>query len=179
MPHPQHVEVPRLGSHWSQSFWPIPQPQQCGIQATSVTNTTAHGNAGSLTHWTRLGIRPTSSWILVEFVNHWMMGTWWIALCVRCEVGGLISFFHLRISSCSWIICWKHCSFSQWWVILAPLSKTCGRKLRVYFWTLLFCMSVLMSVAHHYEYTIAFQSVLKSGTVSFPTLLSLYQDYFG
>ena len=26
------------------------QPQQCGIQATSVIYTTAHGNAGSLTH---------------------------------------------------------------------------------------------------------------------------------
>ena len=27
-----------------------PQPQQHGIQATSATYTTAHGNAGSLTH---------------------------------------------------------------------------------------------------------------------------------
>ena len=27
-----------------------PEPQQLGIQATSVTNTTAHGNAGSLIH---------------------------------------------------------------------------------------------------------------------------------
>ena len=32
---------------------------------------TAHGNGGSLTHWVRPGIKPTSSWILVGFVNHW------------------------------------------------------------------------------------------------------------
>ena len=29
---------------------PTPQPQQCGIRAASATYTTAHGNAGSLTH---------------------------------------------------------------------------------------------------------------------------------
>ena len=29
---------------------PVPQPQQCGIQAMSATYTTGHGNAGSLTH---------------------------------------------------------------------------------------------------------------------------------
>ena len=32
---------------------------------------TPHGNAGSLTHWVRPGSKPTSSWILVGFVNHW------------------------------------------------------------------------------------------------------------
>ena len=31
------------------------------------TYTTAHGNAGSLTHWVRPGIRPSSSWMLVRF----------------------------------------------------------------------------------------------------------------
>ena len=31
--------------------------------------TTAHGNAGSLTHWARPGIEPTSSWILVRFIS--------------------------------------------------------------------------------------------------------------
>ena len=29
---------------------PTPQPQQCGILATSTTYTTAHGNTRSLTH---------------------------------------------------------------------------------------------------------------------------------
>ena len=32
-----------------------------------------HSNAGSLTHWSRPGIEPTSSWMLVGFVNHWAM----------------------------------------------------------------------------------------------------------
>ena len=35
--------------------------------AASGTYTTAHGNAGSLTHWARPGIEPSSSWILVRF----------------------------------------------------------------------------------------------------------------
>ena len=34
----------------------------------SATYTTAHGNAGSLTHRARPGREPASSWILVEFV---------------------------------------------------------------------------------------------------------------
>ena len=37
------------GSYGSYSCWPTPQPQQCGIRATSATCTTAHGNAGSFT----------------------------------------------------------------------------------------------------------------------------------
>ena len=47
----------------------MPQPQQHQIWAAFVTYTTAHGNAGSLTHWGRPGIEPVSSWILVRFVS--------------------------------------------------------------------------------------------------------------
>ena len=35
----------------------------------SETYTTAHGNAGSLTHRARPGIEPVSSWILVRLVS--------------------------------------------------------------------------------------------------------------
>ena len=42
-----------------------------GIWAASVTYTTAQGNVRPLTHWARPGIEPTSSWILVGFINHW------------------------------------------------------------------------------------------------------------
>ena len=50
------------GRNQSYSCWPIPQPQQHGIWAMSVsmTYTTAHGNAGSPTHLKRLGIEPAS-----------------------------------------------------------------------------------------------------------------------
>ena len=47
----------------------MPQSQQCGIWAASATYTTAHHNAGSLTHWVRPGIKPASSWMLVKFVS--------------------------------------------------------------------------------------------------------------
>ena len=45
------------------------QPQQLGIWASFSTYTTAHSNTGTLTHWSRPGIKPESSWILVKFVT--------------------------------------------------------------------------------------------------------------
>ena len=57
------------GSNQNCSCWPTPLAQQCGIWVTSVTYTTAHSNAGSLTHWARPGIEPVSSWILTGFVT--------------------------------------------------------------------------------------------------------------
>ena len=70
------MEVPRLGSNQSSSPQPTPEPQQRHIWAVSATYTTAHGNAGSLIHWARPGIKSTTSWLLVGFVNHWAtMGT--------------------------------------------------------------------------------------------------------
>ena len=48
---------------------PTPEPQQLGIQTTSAAYTTAHGNARSLTHCTRPGIKPATSWFLVRFVS--------------------------------------------------------------------------------------------------------------
>ena len=38
-PHLWHMEVPRLEAELSHSCWPTPQPQQCQIQAASVTYT--------------------------------------------------------------------------------------------------------------------------------------------
>ena len=59
------------GSNRSYSRRPTPEPQQHGIWAESATYTTAHGSAGSLTHWARPRIEPATAWFLVGFVNHW------------------------------------------------------------------------------------------------------------
>ena len=53
----------------SYSYWPTPHPQQHRIPGMSVTHTTAHGHARSLTHWASLGIKPTTSWLLVGFFS--------------------------------------------------------------------------------------------------------------
>ena len=46
----------------SSSEGPIPSaPQQCRIQAMSVTYSIAHGNVRSLTHWARPGIEPAEA----------------------------------------------------------------------------------------------------------------------
>ena len=47
----------------------MPQSWQHQIQDASVPYTTAHHNAGSLTHRVRPGIKPASSWILDRFVT--------------------------------------------------------------------------------------------------------------
>ena len=41
------------------------------IRAVTAGIHHGHSNARSLTHWTRPGIKPTSSWMLVRFLNHW------------------------------------------------------------------------------------------------------------
>ena len=45
------------------------QSHDSGSESCLWPTTTAHGNAGSLTHWSRPGIKPTSSWILVRFIS--------------------------------------------------------------------------------------------------------------
>ena len=70
-PHPRHMEVSRPGV-------------ESELQLTAYTTTIATwdlshicdlchscGNTGSLTHWARPGIKPTSSWILAGFVTCW------------------------------------------------------------------------------------------------------------
>ena len=66
---PGLMEVPRLGVNWSCSCGPTPQPQECRIQATSATHTTAHGKARSFTYGESPRIEPATSWILVGFVT--------------------------------------------------------------------------------------------------------------
>ena len=68
-PHLQHMEVPRLGSNWSCSCQPAPQPQQHHIWAMFTTYTPAPGNTWSLTHWARPGIESATLWFLVGFVS--------------------------------------------------------------------------------------------------------------
>ena len=47
----------------------MPEPQQRQIWASASTYTTAHSNTGSLTHWVKPGIEPTTSWFLVGFIS--------------------------------------------------------------------------------------------------------------
>ena len=67
--HLQHMAVPRLKANRSSSCWPTHSHSNTQIQASSVTYNTAHSNAGSLTHWARPGIEPTTSWSLVGFIS--------------------------------------------------------------------------------------------------------------
>ena len=62
-PHPRHMEGHRLGVQSEPQLAAYATATAMQIRAASATYTTAHGNAGSLTHWAKPGIKPTTSWI--------------------------------------------------------------------------------------------------------------------
>ena len=57
------MEVPRVGVESELQLWAY---------------TTAHGNAGSLIHWAKPGIKPTISWMLVRFISTVHDGNSWL-----------------------------------------------------------------------------------------------------
>ena len=63
-PHSWHMEVPRLG---------VELKLQLPDYTTEMQNPSCvcdpHGNAGTLAHWARPGIKPMSSWIPVRFLS--------------------------------------------------------------------------------------------------------------
>ena len=78
----------------------MPEPQQHGIGAVSANYTTAHSNAGLLTHWA--GTETETSWFLVGFINHCtMMGTpgmYFKRICITICWRGFYVFFFVQIS---------------------------------------------------------------------------------
>ena len=67
--HPRHMEVPTLGVEWK--WYPLAYATATATPDLSCVFdlTSAHGNARSLTHWVRPGIKPMSSWILIRFAT--------------------------------------------------------------------------------------------------------------
>ena len=51
----------------------------------------SHSNAGSLTHWSRPGIDPMSSWILIRFLSRWA------TMRTPKIIVGLLSKYNLRV----------------------------------------------------------------------------------
>ena len=115
---PWHLEALRLEVELELQYRPTPQPWQLRSQAASATYTTAHGNTGSLTHWVRPGIEPSTSWLLVGFVNHWAMtGT------------PVHSFSHIILHHSPFVFTWSKISFCCWikslesWLFCSVISS--------------------------------------------------------
>ena len=68
-PHPWHMEVHSLGVESELQLPIYTTATATRDPSPSEAYTTAHSNAGSLTHWARPGIDPMSSWILVGFIT--------------------------------------------------------------------------------------------------------------
>ena len=113
----------------------MPQSQQRQIRAVSATNTTAHGNTGSLTHWARPRMEPATSWFLVGFISTvpwrellffffvqiWSLSiNWFGKYCSSCSKCYLR---HPRVKSDQYKI--MHLDFHLKWFILCfgPLIK--------------------------------------------------------
>ena len=68
---PWHMEVPRLGVE-SEPQTPAYTTATVMWDWKCVFNLHySYGNAGSLTHWVRSGIKLESSGMIVGFINHW------------------------------------------------------------------------------------------------------------
>ena len=84
------------------------------LQLPAYATAIFHGSAGSLTHWARPGIEPSSSWILVGFVTHGatagipqcisiphhslLLGQFCIRLFITCLfLTCLVFVFHVRL----------------------------------------------------------------------------------
>ena len=74
------------------------KPQQGQIRTASATYAAACSNPGSLTHWARPGIEPTSSWTLCQVLNPQnLSGNFWflsfstkiltLFFCGNCYIG--------------------------------------------------------------------------------------------
>ena len=98
-------------------LWPLTYARATatGIWAESATYTTAHGNAGSLTHWARPGIEPKTSWFLVEFVNHWATtGTPSMNFKLKYLPYSLVSIYTINAT------CYFLNIYYQFWLMLFP-----------------------------------------------------------
>ena len=63
------VEDSGLGVELELQLRPMPQPRQHWIQATFSAYSAACSNPESLTHWTRPGSKPASSWRQCQILN--------------------------------------------------------------------------------------------------------------
>ena len=68
-PHLGHMNVFRLGVELELQLPAYTIASAMIVQAVPATYTTAHGITGSLTHWVRPGIEPTTSRFLVGFIS--------------------------------------------------------------------------------------------------------------
>ena len=106
--HLLHMEVPRLGVK---------------LELQPLAYTTAHRNAGFLTHWARPGIEPASSQILVRFVfsEPWQELLWcglWCTLDYQnigsTNVESQLHYFQMLSENGFWLIQLEFLSMILW-----------------------------------------------------------------
>ena len=121
----------------------MPQPQQSRIQAMFVIYTAACGNAGSLIHRARPGIKPTSSWtsqfIITEPQQEFPLCFLDIltSLCICLCVHPYTTRSHRVILNISFLLLE---SFKRLWFLSLEIGVT-NHKCRCWI-----CLSLLMSI---------------------------------
>ena len=111
--HPWHLEVPRLGVKSELQMPATATAITMPDLSTSATYTTAHGNAGSSTHWARPGIEPASSWIIDLFpLSHDRNSRFFTFLMVSFKAQKFLFWWHndlLIFSFVAHVISKNHC----------------------------------------------------------------------
>ena len=97
------------------------RPQQCRIQASSATYTRAHSNAGSLTHWMKPGIEPTSSWILDGF--------YWATMGTPCHY--ILMCFLIIKSTIDLLPSFENRNFGEWFKIYLIQKRLLKKKILI------------------------------------------------
>ena len=97
----------------------------------SATYTTTHGNAISLTHWVRPGIKPASSWMLVRFIftePQWEL-LWpflnWIVYLPIIELHGLFIYSGYKsfIRHMIYMLFLPVCAFPPFISLIMPFTR--------------------------------------------------------
>ena len=87
-PHPQHMEVPRLGVKSELQLLAYTTVTAMRDRASSANYTTAPSNIGSLTHWVSPGIELASPWTLVRFIS--ALPQWELRFCSIWMLCGIV-----------------------------------------------------------------------------------------
>ena len=119
--HPQHMEVPRLGVELELQL--PAYTTASAMRGVSCVYDLHHSSKQwqmGLTHWERPGFEPTSSWILVGFVNLWATkGTPLIVLLIHTYLvtNDAEFLFMCLFTPSAYPLCWNVslylCSFSN------------------------------------------------------------------
>ena len=124
----------------------------CHSHSNTRCYTTAHGNARSLTHWPRPGVKPASSWFLVRFLSTAPQRNSWVFLFIsvmsmgRCFVRKNASKRNFQILGYAYSSTAK-LKFKKYLLVSSPTNNVWMCSLpqifaNIWYWSFIFSLSI-------------------------------------